>query len=96
MLTGCYRHSRWLLPSVSKFSEGISKAHAQPVSHATASDLSTGGAPFQPAEDASADHLLQYEQLISGIAPLVISILTGRKKTECINYKITHTLARQP
>jgi len=45
---------------------------------------STGGAPFQPAEDVSSDHLLQRKRFISGMVPLVISILTGRQRVECI------------
>ena len=44
---------------------------------------STGGAPFQLAEDASLDHLLQCKWFISGMPPLVTSILTGLQRVEC-------------
>ena len=73
MLTNCYFYSRWLLPSGPPFLVRFPNPLATP----QPPTRSTGGTPFQPAEDASPDYLLQCKRCISGMVPLVIFIRTG-------------------
>jgi hypothetical protein len=70
--------------SVSSSAKGFPRRLPNPPALPQLSTPSTGGVPFQLAEDASLGLLLQCEQFISGTLPLGISILTCPQRVECI------------